>query len=134
MHTHQPEVIIGAYMCPWTTVEFDGALSRIFAQDYDLLAPAIDIFTPLIYTHKSGRPARWGREFLENASGFIPPDHPVQLILDMLDYPDSLLETASSSHPTWGFQMFAGAEIFQDAKKVEIFQGAVEQIRNNLDQ
>jgi hypothetical protein len=46
---HLPGCVVGAYMCPWTPAEFDGALSRIFAQDYTLMAPAIDIFTPLIY-------------------------------------------------------------------------------------
>src|SRR3712207_8334864 len=49
---------------PYTTLfrsdEFDGALTRIFAQDYALLAPAIDVFTPLIYAAKSGRGPDWG--------------------------------------------------------------------------
>ncbi len=60
-----PGCVVGAYMCPWLPDEYDGALRRIFAQDYSLLAPAIDIFTPLIYCTKSGRSAEWGREFLE---------------------------------------------------------------------
>ena len=61
-----PECIIGAYMCPWTPEEFNGALTRIFSQDYALLAPAIDVFTPLIYVKKSGRTSEWGRELLTN--------------------------------------------------------------------
>jgi hypothetical protein len=79
--------VIGAYMCPWTPQEFDGALRRIFAQDYNLLAEFIDVFTPLIYAHKSGRPAQWGREFLEQSPVFIPSGAKTQLILDMLDFP-----------------------------------------------
>ncbi|TFH05775.1 MAG: hypothetical protein E4H09_01435, partial [Spirochaetales bacterium] len=31
-----PQALVGAYMCPWTPQEFDGALTRIFAQDYTL--------------------------------------------------------------------------------------------------
>jgi hypothetical protein len=46
---HRPGCLVGAYMCPWTPDKYDGALTRIFAQDYVLLAPAIDVFTPLIY-------------------------------------------------------------------------------------
>ena len=84
-------------MCPWTPAEFGGALARIFAQDYDLLAPSIDVFTPLIYAAKSGRTARWGRDFLAAAPAFVPADRKVQLILDALDFPDSLLETAAAS-------------------------------------
>ena len=60
-------------MCPWTPAEFDGALRRIFAQDYDLLAPHVDVFTPLIYASKSGRTPGWARTFLEEAPGFVPP-------------------------------------------------------------
>ena len=98
----RPGCVTGAYMCPWTPEEFDGALTRIFAQDYALLAPAIDIFTPLIYCTKSGRPHRWGRDFLEASPGFVPAGKPVQLILDVLEFPGSLLDTAQSALPSAG--------------------------------
>ena len=127
-----PGCIVGAYMCPWLPGEYDGALSRIFAQDYDLLAPAIDLFTPLIYVKKSGRSPEWGREFLDQAPTFVPDHHKVQLILDAMDFPDSLLATAVSSQPSWGIQMFAGAEVFGDSKKAGIFRDAVFQIRQQI--
>ena len=120
-----PGGIIGAYMCPWTPREFDGALTRIFAQDYALLAPAIDVFTPLIYAQKSGRLPEWGRQFLEAAPGFIPTDRKVQLILDALDYPNSLLAVAESVQPSWGIQLFGGASLFRDGGQPEIFRDAV---------
>jgi hypothetical protein len=124
-----PGCVIGAYMCPWTPEEFDGALTRIFAQDYALLAPAIDIFTPLIYGTKSGRPVTWGRSFLEQAPAFVPQDHKVQLILDALDGPDSLAETAAAARPSWGLQLFDGASVFTDATFARTFQAAVAHIR-----
>ena len=120
-----PGCIVGAYMCPWTPREFDGALTRIFAQDYALLAPAIDVFTPLIYAQKSGRLPEWGRQFLEAAPGFIPTDRKVQLILDVLDYPDCLLAVAESAQPSWGIQLFGGASLFRDGGQPEIFRDAV---------
>lgn len=132
IRAQHPGCMIGAYMCPWTPAEFDGALRRIFAQDYALLAPAIDIFTPLIYARKSGRGAAWGRDFLQAASGFIPADRPVQLILDALDFPASLTETAGSPVPSWGLQLFGGASVFRDPQQAEIFKQAVAQIRANL--
>ncbi len=132
IRAHLPGCIVGAYMCPWTPAEFDGALTRIFAQDYHLLAPAIDVFTPLIYVKKSGRSANWGRDLLEQAPDFIPNDRKVQLILDALDFPDSLLATATSSAPTWGLQLFGGAQIFNDPDRAQIFQRAVEIIRGSL--
>jgi hypothetical protein len=129
---HNPHCIVGAYMCPWTPDEFDGALTRIFAQDYGLMAPAIDIFTPLIYVKKSGRNAEWGRVFLEASSNFIPGPRKVQLILDALDFPDSLFATAQSSCPSWGLQMFAGAEIFADPAKAKLFHQAIDQIQKKF--
>jgi hypothetical protein len=123
-----PGCLIGAYMCPWTPQEFDGALTRIFGQDYTLLAPAIDVFTPLIYGAKSGRPATWGRAFLEAAPAFVPPDRKVQLILDALDGPASLIETATAAQPSWGLQIFDGASVFADPASAQVFQTAAAMI------
>jgi hypothetical protein len=128
-----PDCVVGAYMCPWTPEEFDGALSRIFAQDYALMAPAIDVFTPLIYGEKSGRGPSWGREVLEESPRFVPSGRTVQLILDVLDFPASLQEVAESRVPSWGIQLFAGAPIFADPQQAHIFAGAVEKIRNRIE-
>jgi hypothetical protein len=131
IRTQLPGCLIGAYMCPWMPQEFDGALTRIFAQDYALLAPAIDVFTPLIYGAKSGRPATWGRAFLEAAPAFVSRDRKVQLILDALDGPASLLETAAAARPSWGLQVFSGASIFADPASAQVFQSAVAMIHRS---
>lgn len=129
IRAHHPTCVVGAYMCPWTPVEFDGALTRLFAQDYALLTPAIDIFTPLIYAEKSGRSPEWGREYLEQAPDFIPGQRNVQLILDALDFPASLQATAASARPSWGVQIFGGASVFQAPERAQLFHAAVAQIR-----
>ncbi|MBE2240846.1 MAG: hypothetical protein IAE81_23880 [Caldilineaceae bacterium] len=126
---HLPDCIVGAYMCPWTPDEYDGALSRIFAQDYDLLAPSIDVFTPLIYAAKSGRTATWGRDFLAQAPAFAPVNRKMQLILDVLDFPDSLFATAEAELPSWGVQLFGGAQVFGDTQQAALFATAAAQIR-----
>lgn len=126
IRAHQPGCIVGAYMCPWQPHEYEGALTRIFAQDYDLLAPAIDIFTPLIYVKKSGRQMDWGREFLEASPRFVPPGHPVMLILDALDFPHSLQATAETEVPSYGLQIFNGVEVFRDPTRAEVFKQAVQ--------
>ncbi|MEN9935289.1 MAG: hypothetical protein RLZZ387_1868 [Chloroflexota bacterium] len=129
---HLPGCIVGAYMCPWTPEEFEGALGRIFAQDYARLAPAIDVFTPLIYGTKSGRPASWGREWLEASTGFVPPDRTAQLILDALDGPESLRETAAAGVPSYGLQVFGGEKVFADDAFARVFQESVAQTRAAL--
>ena len=132
IHSHLPQCIVGAYMCPWTPSEFDGALTRIFAQDYARLAPAIDVFTPLIYGTKSGRPAGWGKEWLAASVTFVPPARKVQLILDALDFPDSLLATGEAQPPSWGLQVFGGAKIFENPEWARHFRTVVEQIRSHI--
>lgn len=125
-----PDCIVGAYMCPWTPDEFNGALARIFAQDYQWLAEAIDVYTPLIYCSKSGRSPGWGRRWLAQSAEFVPDHRKVQLILDALDYSESLKETAASNVPSWGIQLFAGAPLFHDPDKALTFKHSVEAIRN----
>jgi hypothetical protein len=124
-----PGCVVGAYLCPWTPAEFDGALARIFAQDPALLAPAIDVFTPLIYARKSGRPPEWGRRYLAQAPGFVPAGRAVQLILDALDFPASLEAVADSPRPSWGVQLFGGAAVFGDPARARRFRAAVDRIR-----
>jgi hypothetical protein len=127
IRTHRPGCLVGAYMCPWTPGEFDGALQRIFAQDYSLLAPAIDIFTPLIYAHKSGRPADWGRTWLAASPQFVPAERKAQLILDALDFPASLTALVDATPASWGVQIFGGAKVFADPAWAVIFEEGVRQ-------
>ncbi len=124
----EPSCLVGAYMCPYTPAELDGALARIFAQDYALLSETIDVFTPLIYAEKSGRGSDWGRNFWESSPGFVPSGKPVQPILDYLDFPDSLTEMIRSEVPAWGFQMFLGAKMFERETDRKIFARAVRAI------
>ncbi len=114
IRTRRPGCVVGAYMCPWTPEEHAGALRRIFAQDYRLLAGAIDVFTPLIYAQKCGRSPAWAAEFLAGAGRFVPAGARVQLILDALDFPASMEAAADSPAPSWGLQMFGGAALFED--------------------
>lgn len=117
-----PDAIIGAYMCPWTPEEFGGALRTIFAQDYGLFTEFVDVFTPLFYAEKSGRPSEWTVQFLEKASGFVPAGKKVQPILDFLDFPASLEALAESPGQSWGFQLFAGATVFETEDSARKFK------------
>ncbi|WP_274362160.1 hypothetical protein [Paenibacillus thermotolerans] len=133
IRTAIPDCVVGAYMCPWTPQEFGGALTGIFAQDYELLAPSIDVFTPLIYCNKSGRNPHWGKEWLESSGEFIS-GRKAQLILDALDFPDSLHQTADSKVPSYGIQLYGGARIFHDSHSAMRFKQAVERITESIDE
>ena len=119
-------------MCPYAPDEHDAALARIFGQDYLLMAESIDVFTPLIYAAKSGKDAAWGRRFLEESHRFVPRNRSVQLILDALDFPDSVTETARSNVPTWGFQLFGGASLLRDGGNRSLLRQAARAICDRL--
>ncbi len=125
----RPGCVVGAYMCPWTPAEHDGALRRIFAQDYSLLAGAIDVFTPLIYAQKSGRPPSWAAELLAGSRAFVPPGARVQLILDALDFPASMEAAAASPARSYGLQMFGGASLFEDQDRLAVWTRLVTRMR-----
>jgi hypothetical protein len=126
----RPGALVGLYACPWFPDEFDGALTRIFAQDFSLLSPIFDVVTPLIYARKCGRPASWAAEYLQRAPSFVPADSRVQLILDVLDFPDSLEHTASADPPSWGVQIFGGDALFEDNRSIAAFDRAVGRLAN----
>ncbi len=88
----------------------------------------------MIYAHKSGRGPEWARTLLEASPGFVPPECKVQLILDVLDYPESLEATAASSVPSWGVQIFGSAEVFADPARARVFQEQVSQIRGTIEE
>jgi hypothetical protein len=56
----------------------------------------------------------------------------VQLILDALDGPASLVETAAAAWPSWGLQVFGGAAVFADSALAQAFQAAVARIRLDI--
>jgi hypothetical protein len=127
-----PGCVVGVYMCPWTPEEYDGALRRVFAQDHDLLAPSVDVFTPLVYATKSGRPVSWGRQVVEASAGFVPADRLVQVIGDALDGPAALSELAAATRPSWGLQVFSGNRLFEDEPLGDAFRAAVTRLRRQF--
>ena len=103
--------------------------ARIFAQDYALLAGAIDVFTPLIYADKCGRPPAWSAEFLERCRTFIPAGARVQLILDALDFPASMEAAAAAAVPSWGLQMYGGASLLEDPGRLAVWRELLARMR-----
>ena len=66
--------------------------------------------------------------------GKVPPQRPVQLILDVLEFPASLWSAAESARPSWGIQIFGGASIFADAAQTEIFAAAIAQMQGRWEE
>lgn len=54
-----PNVIVGLFGVPWKKGERDNAIINIIAQDYQKLAPHIDIFSPMVYHKMVGENPPW---------------------------------------------------------------------------
>ena len=55
----RPDALLGVYHCPWTDEEFQGARRRILGLDFDRLAEVVDVFSPMVYHRRMGRPPDW---------------------------------------------------------------------------
>jgi hypothetical protein len=53
----------------------------------------------------------------------------VQLILDALDFPASIIAAGESAQTSWGIQLFDGAQVFSDPDRAGVFSDAVDRIR-----
>jgi len=121
----RPGTLVGLYACPWYPEEFDGALTRIFAQDLRRLAGTFDVITPLMYAKKCGRPPEWSAEYVERSRSFIPAEASVEPIVDAIDFPANVAALATASVVPSGFQIFGGDAIFSDPHRTAAFDESV---------
>ncbi|WPP51442.1 family 10 glycosylhydrolase [Catalinimonas niigatensis] len=61
----RPDALLGLYHCPWNDEAFNSARRRILGLDYDLLKDYVDVFSPMVYHAKMGRPASWVAENIQ---------------------------------------------------------------------
>lgn len=61
----RPGALLGNFQCPWSDEEFDRARRRILGLDLDQLAEVVDVFSPMVYHGRMGRPATWVQEYIE---------------------------------------------------------------------
>lgn len=59
----RPGAKLGIYACPWTDDEYGGALRTIVAEDIDRLHAVVDVFSPMVYQVKCGRPVAWVEQY-----------------------------------------------------------------------
>jgi hypothetical protein len=55
----RPEVLVGLFGVPWMPTERDDAIHAIIAQDYHMLAPHVDVFSPMVYHRMCNRDTKW---------------------------------------------------------------------------
>ena len=55
--------MLGIFSAPWTDDEYGGAMRTILGEDIDRLHAYVDVFSPMVYHVKCGRPASWPGEY-----------------------------------------------------------------------
>ena len=113
-------VTLGLFEVPWTAEDFDGALLKVVGQDPKLLAPYVDVFSPMVYHGLCGQPVEWVAQvttWVHQTSG-----KPVWPIVQSLDKPKPMsaeefaktLETAIKAPGSGGVIIFTLRETSPD--------------------
>ena len=69
---HNPDAILGIFCVPWRDEDFDGAITKVLGQDYDILGEDVDVFSPMVYHRMCNRPVSWITEtvtYISDKSG-----------------------------------------------------------------
>lgn len=59
----RPGVPLGLYCAPWTDTDHGGALRTILGNDLEQLHGIVDVFSPMLYQVKCGRPPGWIEQY-----------------------------------------------------------------------
>lgn len=74
MNDLRPDMKLGLFLVPWLEDDFDNAIKRIVAQDAAVLAPLLDVISPMLYHDMIGRSVERIAEVTRSvkAAGNIP--------------------------------------------------------------
>ncbi len=64
----RPNALVGAYHAAWKDEDLGGVRRRCLGLDFDALSPYVDVFSPMIYHGRSGKPPEYVKEFVDYMS------------------------------------------------------------------
>jgi len=124
-------ILLGLFGVPWRSLDFDGAIRHIIAQDYRALSAHVDIFSPMVYHKLCGKDVPWIAEvttWVWHETG-----KPVWPIVQAMDEPKPLktqelrqvVKTALSASGSHGAIIFDHKALSPEKIKVvqEVFGG-----------
>lgn len=125
----RPGTLLGIYHCPWTDTEYNGARRRILGIDLDLLSPEVDVFSPMVYHKRKGRPPGWVRESVEWHSARLPASTRIWPIVQAHGSPstvsaeefEAVMRGGASGRAT-GLQMFTIGAVAEDPAKMDVLR------------
>jgi hypothetical protein len=125
----RPGALLGVYHCPWNDTEFGGAQRRILGLDYDVLAPLIDVFSPMVYHGRMERKPAWVGESVRWLSARLPEAARIWPIVQAHGEPapisavefEEVMRGGASGRAT-GVMMFTFGSVAQDKEKMQVLQ------------
>ncbi|MCL4794534.1 MAG: hypothetical protein KJZ84_08225 [Bryobacteraceae bacterium] len=122
----RPGTLLGAYHCPWTDEDFNGARRRILGIDIDMLANEVDVFSPMVYHAIMGRAPEWVGENVEWWSRRLQGRAKLWPIVQALDKPreisplefNNVLRLGATGAAT-GIMMFTVQAVASNKGKLE---------------
>ncbi len=130
----RPQALIGIYHTAWKDEDLSGVRRRCLGLDFDALAPHVDIFSPMIYHGRSGKPLDYVKEFVDylgakpwikTAPGAYPQIWPiVQAHDDPRVTPaefESVLTQGLGGRST-GVMMYTIGSVAQNAEKMAVMK------------
>lgn len=121
----RPGALLGVYHCPWTDDEFGGARRRILGLDFDQLASAVDVFSPMVYHGRMKRPPEWVGENVEWLSRKLRNRAKIWPIVQAeetsADEFEKVLRAGTAGTST-GVMMFTTRSVASDAAKMQVMR------------
>ena len=69
---HRPNALVGNFQVAWKDEDLGGVRRRCLGLDFRALQPWVDVFSPMIYHGRSGKPAEYVREYVQYFSERYP--------------------------------------------------------------
>ncbi len=125
------KVLLGLFSVPWRLSDFEGAIRHIIGQDYQALAPLVDVISPMVYHNLCGRDIPWIAEI----TAWVAKEtrRPVWPIVQVMDDPEPLttpelrqiLQTALTAPGSHGVIVFNLKTLNPEKLQVvkEVFRG-----------
>ncbi len=127
----RPNALVGAFHAAWKDEDLGGVRRRALGLDFDALSPYVDVFSPMVYHGRSGKPPEYVKEFVDwmGAKPYIqtaPDKFPkIWPIVQAHDEPriepdefEKVLQYGLSGKST-GVMMFTIRSVAQDTGKIE---------------
>jgi hypothetical protein len=129
MREKRPRAVLGVYHCPWREDEFRGALRRTLGLDFDRLAETVEVFSPMVYHGRMGRPPAWVGEYVEWLSKRLPPAARIWPIVQAHGEPvkisaaefEQVMKLGAAGRAT-GLMMFTFRSVAEDPAKLEVLK------------